>query len=256
MTTVKEIYDFMNAWAPFDTIMPYDNVGLLVGNENANIKTVGICLDITSKTLKEAQNNACELMISHHPIIFGALKSFTSDNLAFQLASLQISAICAHTNLDIAKGGVNDTLAECLELTNIKPLADINSDNIPPMARIGTLAKPMSAENFSLFVKTKLASGGIKANCAKKDIRTVAVCGGAGADLLKVAYLAEADAFITADIKHHEWLEAQNLDITLIDGGHFATEQVIKQKLFTKLSSHFTDIKFIILQEKEPYKTI
>ena len=111
MTKVRDIYDYLNALAPVSLKMDFDNVGLLVGDHNAEAGKCLLALDITDEVIREAKSTGAELIVSHHPLIFGAIKSVTADDLTgrkiIDLIKNDISAICMHTNLDIAQGGVN-----------------------------------------------------------------------------------------------------------------------------------------------------
>ncbi len=250
--TVKQIYDFMQAWAPFETTMDGDNAGLLVGDEAAEVTTVGICLDITEHTLLQAKKEGCELIISHHPVIFAPMKSILAKSVPYLLACGGISAICAHTNLDAAGGGVNDTLASLLGLQDIRTLADPRYPHLPPIARMGMLKTEMNPEEFACLIKERLNPSTVKIKAGSKPIKTVGICGGAGGDLIGPAFQNGADAFVSSDIRHHEWLSVDQQK-TLVDAGHFATEHGVVHAIDTKLSDAFPCVKCIILEEKEPY---
>ena len=128
MTVVKDIYDFIDKIAPFDTKMDFDNVGILIGDKNALVKKCIVTLDISSKVIDEAIQKDANLIVSHHPIIFNPLKNLMCDSLPYLLVANNINVICAHTNLDIAdKVGVNICLGNILKLKNIKPLSAFSS---------------------------------------------------------------------------------------------------------------------------------
>ena len=122
MVTVGEIYSYIDSIAPFDTQMDFDNSGLLVGSKNDKVDKVLLALDITNEVVEEANNLNANLIISHHPIIFKPIKSLSSDSIPYKLAKYGISAICAHTNLDMSNQGVNKCLADALGLKDTKPL--------------------------------------------------------------------------------------------------------------------------------------
>ena len=133
MATVKEIYEFINSVAPFDIQEGFDNAGFLVGRKKQEVTRILVALDITGEVAEEAARLGAELIVAHHPVIFNPVKSVTDETLTGQvllaLAEQKIAAICAHTNLDAALGGVNDCLAEALELKTCDPLRD---DVLPP----------------------------------------------------------------------------------------------------------------------------
>ena len=114
MNTVGEIYRFIDEIAPFHTAMDFDNVGLLVGDEKQAVDRALVALDITPAVVEEASACGAQLIVSHHPVIFTPLRRLTAGSPPFLLAQKGISAICAHTNLDLAAGGVNTCLGEAL----------------------------------------------------------------------------------------------------------------------------------------------
>lgn len=250
MCKVKDIYSFLDRLAPFSTQCAWDNAGLLVGDANASVQKIGLCLDITSPMIEQAAALGISLMVSHHPVIFTSIQQVHTTSPVHALIRHGISAICAHTNLDLASGGVNDTLARQLGLLDICPLAD-TADALP-LGRVGRLAQPLSPRALAQKVKSDLTCGGVRFVKGRSPIETVAVCGGAGADLLDAAAAAGADALITGEAKHHELLLAQQLGLTLIDGGHFCTEHGVLYPLKEKLAAAFPACEVYILQEAEP----
>ena len=112
MTTAKNIYDFINGFAPFETQMHFDNAGLLIGSETAVSNAVLLSLDLTSDVVKEAVQKNAQIIVTHHPVIFNPLKAISSESAVFKCIQNNITVISAHTNLDISKNGVNETLAE------------------------------------------------------------------------------------------------------------------------------------------------
>ncbi len=122
MIRVKEILDWMDGFAPFQTAMDYDNVGLLVGGEDQTVEKAVVALDITGDVVEEAHRAGAQLVISHHPVIFRPLRRLSADSVPYRLAKYGIAAICSHTNLDMAANGVNQMLADCLGLRHTAPL--------------------------------------------------------------------------------------------------------------------------------------
>ena len=120
---IYELMSALEAWAPFDSAMDFDNCGLLVGDKNAETDCVLLALDLTEDVLSEAKERGAGAILTHHPLIFRAQKSFTADGLPFRAARLGISVIGCHTNLDIAPGGVNDTLISLLGLDKLGEVA-------------------------------------------------------------------------------------------------------------------------------------
>ena len=180
---VIDILEFIDSFAPFNTALPFDNAGLLVGDGQREINKIGAVLDVTAQAVEYAAQNGIDLIVSHHPVIFNPLKRLQTDSVPYLLAKHDIAVISAHTNLDAARGGVNDALAKALELENIAPLAENDGNDFPPMGRTGTLKRPISDRDFAIFVAEKLSTKA-KTVLSGKEIAKVALCGGAGEDFI------------------------------------------------------------------------
>lgn len=254
MATVGEIYNLIDKIAPFSNSFEFDNVGILVGDATAKVQRVGVCLDITNEVVEKAVENDCDLIVAHHPVIFNKLSSITAESVPFKLIKNGIAAICAHTNLDSATGGVNDRLAITLGIENAVRLVDENFDEGIEMARIGAI-EPKTPLEFINFVKNQLSSPDVRYIEGSKIINRVCVYGGAGNDFILQAKAAGADAFVTSEIKHHQWLEAKDLDITVIDAGHFSTENVVVKPLALLLKDKL-DCDVRIISQNPPYNAL
>ncbi len=238
--TVKDIYSFLDSLFPFSTACEFDNVGLLIGKSKSEVKTAVVALDCTDSVIDTAIKNKAELIITHHPVIFDPLKAITDDAVALSLIENGISVISAHTNMDMGDGGVNDCLCNALEIENTEKLLCSNGFII----RQGNLKNKMSADEFAALAEKKL---GIKPryNRAKNALSRVVLCSGSGGDMLQEAVNSGADALITADVKHHVFIEAEHKGISVFDCGHFHTENVIIQPLTQRLFAQFPEIRFI-----------
>ena len=237
------IYGKLNSLAPFANQESWDNSGLLVGDPGAEVKTALVVLDITAEAVREAREIGAELIISHHPVIFHPLKKVESGSVVWELAQAGISAICAHTNLDMAPGGVNDCLAAALELSGRMEVAFYGE---LPCCVMGTLAQPMEPKSFAAFVKERLSCEGIRYVAGNRPVRKVALCSGAGGEFLFDAMEKGADAFVTGEVKHHEILAAKEAGLTLVDGGHFKTEDIAMEPLRERLSRAFPGLEFFL----------
>ena len=234
---VKELLSFLYGIAPEDLKEEYDNVGLLVGDENAEISGVLVALDCFSEVLSRAEELNANVIITHHPVIFNPLKSVTEQNLVYKLIKKGISVISMHTNLDKAEGGVNDALCSKLGLIDIKTIAAY--DGFP--IRIGKLQSAKEPHSFAESIKQALG-GSVKFVAGNRDIVSVAVCSGSGGDFIYDALNNGADALVTADIKHHLFIEAGEQDISLYDAGHFNTEDVIIKPLSKRIRDAFHNL--------------
>ncbi len=246
--TVNDIFEYINSIAPFEKQCEWDNSGFIVGDKNAKVNKIGVVLDITSEAVKYASENGVDLIISHHPVIFRGIKTVFADDPTYLLIKNGISAICAHTSLDIAKGGVNDALSEALGFKNATPLSDFGETEMVRVAEIDAL----SGEELAKLCADKLSIAVSFADSGK-TIKKVALCGGAGADFMHNAANAGCDAFITGEAKHHEFLEAKELGITLITAGHFETENPVVAVLAEILRNNF-DCEVEIIPQESPVK--
>lgn len=235
MATVREIYQYLDGLAPFSLQMDFDNAGFLVGRGDRIVDKILVSLDITEEVVSEAVELGCQLIVSHHPVIFFPAKSVTDTTpdgrILLSLVEHNIAAICAHTNLDAVSGGVNDALAQRLGLTNIEQLKQdgVDSSGRPyGIGRVGnTAGVPMYAPAFAAFVKEALGANGVRFVDARRPVRRVAVGGGACSDMMKDAIALGCDTFVTADVKYNGFLDAKALGLNLIDAGHYPTEQVV-----------------------------
>ncbi len=247
---VKDVYEKLNEMAPFSLALDYDNAGFLIGDAAAVVKRVVVALDCTPLVVSKAKEVGAELIVTHHPVIFNPLKSVTAEQgVVYDCLSANIAVISAHTNLDSAKDGVNDCLAKALGLTDITVIEDEEGFCF----RKGKLSKAISALEFAKKIKSALG-GVVRYTDGEKPIHTVAVCGGSGGELLELA-LKQADAFVTADVKHKTFISADANKFSLFDAGHFHTEDTVIEPLAERLSKALPEIDFIALHGTE-IKTI
>lgn len=241
--TVQDVYNYLDSRAPFATCEEWDNVGLLIGDPQQTVHHILVTLDVTDGAIDAALATEADLIVSHHPVIFSPLRRLTADGIPYRLAANGIAVICAHTNLDRAADGVNDTLAVLLGLTDIHPADD-------GMCRIGTMPESVTATALAKLVAETLGTA-VRVS-GSGDIRTVAVCGGSGGDFIS-ALTPIADAFVTGEVRHHEWLAAR--DITVIEAGHYATEVPVVDTLCHWLTDAF-DAPVTPYYDSEPYTTL
>ncbi len=239
----KDVYCALQKLAPFETQMDFDNAGMLIGSMDHVITKVGVSLDVTPQVIAEAVSRGVDCIVSHHPIIFSGLKQIGEDSAVYQAIQKGIVVISAHTNLDAAAGGVNDRLAQCLGLEQVQLLPQPNQPT-PAMGRIGRLPAPMNTKSFCELINQALHTR-VKVSNLNKTILTVAVCGGSGSDFAGAALAAGADALVTSEIKHHQFLESQINGLLLVDAGHFETEYPV----IPFLVYHLTEALAISVEE-------
>lgn len=351
MTTVKQLYDAMNRLAPFSLAEKGDNVGLLSGEMSAPVKKVLLALDISNYVAAEAAEKGADLVISHHPVIYHPLYTLKAENPACRLLKSGIAAICAHTNLDIARGGVNDILqqalgfpeGELIEVAKVLPykqvvvfvpeshveavyeamgsagagtlgnytgcafssagegrfvpntkassfigsagetekVREIRLEMLASPERLGAVLCAMKAahpyeepafqvlDNHALReeygfgrlctleqeilpkalahrIKEALGCTLVRYVDTGRPLKRVAFCSGGAGSLLPDALRLGADAYISGDIKHDQWITAQNEGVALFDAGHYHTERIVLPMLKKALSKEFSEVCFEI----------
>lgn len=250
MTTVKNVYDYMDKIAPFNTQEEWDNSGLLIGDENSEVKTILVALDFTSDLIAEAKKLNADLIITHHPIFLfpeDETEVYVKDKLTIAAEQSGINVICSHTCLDIAENGVNYAL---FTTVGIK---DFETPTGHPFLKTAEINKTSSFELVNHFAVA--LGGAVRYNTIEKDISKLAVSCGSGTDFLDEAISLGADALLTGDAKHHDFLYANENDILLIAAGHFETETIIVPLLSGMLREEFNDLYIICSKQKSPVKT-
>ena len=240
MMTVNNILDYLKEKYPLDTACDFDNVGLLVGDGNAAVTKAVVCLDCDINAENNANEIGANLIITHHPVIFGGIKSVTAGTVVYEAIKSGISIISMHTNLDIAVGGVTERLCEAIGLTNVKEF--ISHD--------GFLIREADCDIHdadALAQRIKQGLGGaVKYADSGREIRRVLVCSGSGGNYLGDVIWGGYDALISADIKHNVFIDAVNAGVTVFDAGHYASENVIVKPLCKQLSDAFSEIEFTV----------
>lgn len=220
MVKVQQIIDWIDAFAPFDSAEGFDNVGLLMGDPEAEVRTVLFGMDVTEALVREAVGLGAELIITHHPFIFRGLKRIDYTGPQGRTIALimqhRINVIAAHTNYDKAPGGVCDSLAKALGLQSVESCEDY--------VRIGTLSAPLSPAALADCIRNVLRIEPRCYHAADKPIRRVAVSGGAYGEGYEAALAAGADAYVVGEISYHEAADACACGLAVYDAGHFATE--------------------------------
>jgi dinuclear metal center YbgI/SA1388 family protein len=209
---------------------PWDAVGLSVGEPEAPVRHVHLAVDPTPEVATEAAGLGADLLVTHHPLflrgVHGVATTSAGGRVVTTLVRARIALFTAHTNADVACAGVNDALAEALGLVDVRPLAQALSS--PGLGRVGELADAVSLAEFCARAAAALpaTAGGLRATGdPDRQVRRVAVCGGSGGELAAAAAAAGADAFLTADGRHHHVLDAVAAhDVAIVDVAHWASE--------------------------------
>lgn len=235
MTDLNKVFTLLNNFAPCELKEDWDNVGLIVGDMSSKVNKILVALDCTVDVINEAVEIGADLIVSHHPMIFKGINRVDfNDPTGRKIKMLiknDINLISMHTNLDKAKGGVNDALCEALELNDIR---NINEEEYS-FGRTGTLGNEMTLKDFVLYVKEKLGLPYLSyVGNEDRMIKTVSVSGGAGPEFY-VDALETSDVFISSEVKHHIGIEVMERDFAIIDAGHFETENPVTEKIYNCL---------------------
>ena len=243
--TVQQVLQILKEFAPPELACSWDNVGLLV-DAGRPVNAVAVALDITADVVRDAANSGCDLIVSHHPVIFNPLKRIGAEDVPALLIKNGISAICMHTNLDAAPGGVNDTLAGILGMTDTESFAE-------GCGRIGNV-KPTTAVELAKLCAERLGAHPQYVEGKRPVTRLAEVSGGGGSYLQEAVDLG-ADCFVTGEAAHHIALLAHQLGVGLVVAGHWATEVPVTRVLAEHLAAALPDEVRITLSlaDQDPF---
>jgi len=248
-----EIVRYFETKYPLDLAFEWDNCGLQVGTLNSKVEKILVTLDITKNVVKEAIKNKVNLIISHHPLMFKPMQNIVFDSprgwIIKNLIQNDIAVYSAHTNFDVAEGGMNDILANALDIKEPKLLDEINN-----IGRFGTIDKI----EFEVFIEKVKSTFNLKTvkviGNTKKSISTVGISGGSGSHHMYAAKKRNCDVYITGDITYHTALDAIQMGITLIDVGHHI-EVIFIDAVTNDLQNQFPNIEFMKSEvDTNPYK--
>ena len=237
MSTIGDIYNALFTFAPASMKMSWDNVGLLCGHMDREVRKVLVALDCSTAVIEEAKVWGAQLIVTHHPLIFGEIKAVNDQTpLGRSLLTLiesGIAAINLHTNLDVAPGGVNDILAARLGLSDVTvldPMGQNAEGRDYGLIHTGYVNQT-ELPAFASFVKSALHCPGLRYACGGKPVHHVAVGGGSCGSEIGEVLASGCDTFVTADLKYHQLQQAADLGLNLIDAGHFETENPVCELL-------------------------
>lgn len=254
----NEIIEIIEKVCPERFAYPWDNVGLLCGDGEKEVKKIFVTLDTNINTVKEAIEKGADMIVSHHPILLSGIKRIDYTTTTGQMIKLLIEnnivLFAAHTNMDTAKGGINDRLAQMFSLTDIEILDQHTDDETAGLGRIGKLKNPVKFADFAkkcgeILNTTVRASGDFD-----KDITTVAVASGSCSEVIPLAKAKGADVIITGDMKYHNMIDMTELGICVIDAGHYPTE-ICVMDIFADILKN-TDVEIIKSENKDIFKFI
>lgn len=252
MRTVQDILDFLECIAPSYMKMDWDHIGLLCGRRSKPVQTVLVALDPFAHVCHEAAVRGVDVLLTHHPLIFQPLEAVTDERGVtrglMELCAHDISAVNAHTNLDCAPGGVNDVLAELLELEAVEVIhpGGVDAQGRPwGLLHRGTTPE-LPLEAFLARVRARLHTPVLRYVDGGRAVHRVAVGGGNCVAGMEETADAGCDTFVTADAKYNDFWKAQELGLSLIDAGHFYTENPVCAVVARRLREAFPELTVLL----------
>ena len=244
---IKEVVTTLESFAPLPLQESYDNAGLQIGLTATEVSGVLLCLDVTEKVIAEAETKGCNLIVSHHPLLFKGLKRISDASQAERCVALAlrkgIAVYSVHTNLDNADGGVNFEMARHLGLRCLRFLIPNLEEGGSGL--IGELPEKMAPQDFLQMIRQEFNVECLMHNeLLDRPIQSVALCGGAGDFLLEEAERQHADAFLTGEMHYHVYMGMeQKIQIAVL--GHYQSEQYTKELLAGILGKAHPDLKVV-----------
>lgn len=262
--TVREIADWIGDWANPAWAEPYDNCGLLIGHEQQQVDCIVTALDVTEKAIDYALSVGAQMIVSHHPLIFRPVKTIADSSRdgarLLRIIEKRLAVCAAHTNMDAALGGTNDIAAERLGLLDVKPLRPVGeTDSGAGMGRLGRLGRSMSVREFALFAKKAFDAQSVRLVSAQPEqlIYRVALCTGKGMEFFQDAVTERADVYLTGDVTYHEAEAALSTGVSIVDAGHYATEQPIAEAMAQYLQQMDDTLQvYPFLQSADAFQTL
>ena len=250
---ISELYAALDKLYPFSSAADFDNAGFSFKGSDREIKKAVLCLDVTDAAAEFAVSESADIVISHHPLVFDPLKSLSAnrDKALLTLIKNDISALSLHTNFDTAPCGMNETLASAIGVAVTGGFS-----KTPSGLYEGLLGRPPfpDVRRTALVIKDALSAPSVRVYAAKETAALAAVVAGSGSSLMEEAVAAGADLIITGDCKHHAFIDAARLGISVIDAGHFYTERIFSSVLSKTLSD--LGVPFTVYADVAPYQEI
>lgn len=254
----KELMGIMNSYAPSKEACDWDNVGLLVGDESKEIKSIYVSLDPTDEVIKEAVSLQVDLLLTHHPLLLKGIKKICrEDFIGRRIYALIQNDICycaMHTNFDLAHMG--RLAAERLSLsdTEVLDIMITEGESLKGIGVVGSLPERMSLEECAVMVKEAFGLTSVKVfGNRKQQVFRAALCPGSGKSLIPDVIKAKADIFITGDIGHHEGIDLTAQNVCVIDGGHYGIEKIFITHMSDYLKRKFPEIAVYSQGDEEPF---
>ena len=238
---IKDVISTLEQFAPLPLQESFDNAGLQIGLTEADVSGVLLCLDVTEAIVQEAIDKGCNMIVSHHPLLFHGLKQIGDSDYVQRAAVMaiknDIAIVSMHTNLDNVEGGVNSEIARRLGADG----------EVTEGLFVGEFAQPLSAKEYIYKVKETFNAGVVMTNgLLERPVRRIAICGGAGAFMIQRAIEEGADAFLTGEMKYNDYFDRKEIQITVI--GHYESEQFTKELLKDIIDKGCPGIRTIVTE--------
>ena len=257
----REITEILERDYPGSCAEEWDNVGLLAGDYNSEIKSILVALDATDETIEQAVVGGFDMLITHHPLIFGSVKQINGNSLVgrrlLKLIGNHITYYAMHTNFDIR--GMAQLNEEQIGLINTKVLYETGEEdgNAEGIGRVGELKSTMSYMQLAEHVKTSLKIESVRCyGSCSEDVKKVAISGGSGKSVVNEAIKAGAQVLITGDIDYHTGIDAAAQGLYIIDAGHFGTEKIFMDYMTEKLEKLFPECRIEKAEQTPPFITL
>lgn len=253
----NEIIKALEKEFPLYSAEEWDNPGLLVGRRDREVSKIMVSLDATDEVIDQAIKQKADMLVTHHPMIFGSLKKVNTDDFIgeriIRMIENGISYYAMHTNYDVC--AMADLNAETLGLKDVSVLTYTEEER--GLGKVGQLSEPVSYYEFAKTVKEKFELSDVRCyGIGDAKVQTIAVCGGSGKSLLNDVLAAGADVFVTGDIDYHTGIDAWAKGLRVIDAGHYGTEHGFTEDVAAKLESWFPGLEIVKAVQDPPYQLI
>ena len=255
----RDIMKVIEATYPKHAALEWDNVGLLVGRTEKEVKKIYVALDATEEVIEQAVAANVDMLITHHPLLFSPLKKITDEHFigsrVVKLLQHDISYYAMHTNYDVC--GMADISAVILGLDGAETLEVTNEENMEGIGRVGELTCPMSLQSCGEFIKEKFQLDNVKVfGDLSSTVQRVAICPGSGKGMTELALVKQADVLVTGDIGHHEGIDAVAQGLAIIDAGHYGLEHIFIEDMANYLRKNVEGIVVDTHEITHPFQVI
>lgn len=252
---ISRAIEIVRSAAPEELQESWDNSGIqILTDAGKDIDTVLTCLEINDDVVEEAVSKGVDLIVTHHPLIFGSLTSLSSEDIVggqiIKLISNGISVYSAHTSFDSARSGTNEDLARKLGLKETEPIEPAEADPDAGMGRTGVFENSLSFSDFLDMVRNVCGGNSFRiAGKIPESVSKVTICTGSGADFIDIAKASGSDVFITGDIKYHDARHISDIGFCAVDAGHFGTEVLFAENMAAQISEQAGDALKVLVSE-------